>query len=229
MNTILRHRLFHRLLLLFLAFEICMWSKNSLEAGDDALRPVQDTKQTYVYECGEGYDFPVSIEGEKAWLFLPDQTVCLLRVSSDTGAKFSNGTISYWIKGNEAFFELENETYRGCKSNRAKALWEDAKLRGVDFRAVGNEPGWHIEITKDDKVLFVNNYGENRYEFATPPPLADQPSRVTRYEIKEDGHEMIIVLKGEPCLDTMSGESFDVTVTVTFDGRVFSGCGRVLH
>jgi len=27
------------------------------------------------------------------------------------------------------------------------AICVDAKLRGVDFRAVGNEPGWNLEIS----------------------------------------------------------------------------------
>lgn len=38
-------------------------------------------------------------------------------------------------------------------------VWEKAKENGIQFRAVGNEPGWLIEIREDEKVRFVNDYG----------------------------------------------------------------------
>ena len=50
------------------------------------------------------------------------------------------------------------------------AIWEDAKLRGVDFRAVGNEPGWNLEISADGEMVFIGNYGQTEYKFPTPEP-----------------------------------------------------------
>ena len=75
----------------------------------------------------------------------------------------------FWSKGDEAMLEVGKKRHVHCKNNRAEAIWEDAKLRGVDFRAVGNEPGWHLELTAGEKVVFVGDYGTTRQEF---PPLS---------------------------------------------------------
>ena len=37
-----------------------------------------------------------------------------------------------------------------------------------------------------------------------------------------------VLIEGKPCVDSMSGESFQTTVTVTFDGKIYAGCGRAL-
>jgi uncharacterized membrane protein len=37
-----------------------------------------------------------------------------------------------------------------------------------------------------------------------------------------------VLIEGRPCSDTMSGESFEVTVTVTQGEKTLQGCGRAL-
>lgn len=184
---------------------------------------------TYVYECSDNYSFVARIEGEKVWLFLPKKTVDLPHVPSASGAKYNDGQITFWSKGDEALIEDGQETHRNCRNNRAKAIWEHAKLGGVDFRAVGNEPGWYLELRKGDSVVFVADYGQRRYEFAAPAPMIDQQARVTTYRVQANEHELIIVIKGQRCRDSMSGEPFETSVTVIFGDREYQGCGRPLH
>ena len=38
-------------------------------------------------------------------------------------------------------------------------VWHEAKLRGVLFRAIGQEPGWLLEITDGSEILLVTGYG----------------------------------------------------------------------
>jgi membrane-bound inhibitor of C-type lysozyme len=185
--------------------------------------------QTYVYECSDNYSFVARIEGEKAWLFLPKKTVPLPHVPSASGAKYRDGQITFWSKGDDAFIEDDQEIHRNCRNNRAKAIWEHAKLGGVDFRAVGNEPGWYLELKRGGNSLFVTDYGQRRYEFATPAPMIDQQGRVATYRVQANEHELTIVLKGQRCRDTMSGEPFETTATVILDHREYQGCGRPLH
>jgi len=185
--------------------------------------------QTYVYECNENYSFVARIEVEKAWLFLPKKTVPLSHVPSASGAKYSDGQITFWSKGDEAFIEDGQETHRNCRNNRARAIWEHAKLGGVDFRAVGNEPGWYLELKKGGNSVFVADYGQRRFEFAAPAPMIDQQGRVATYRVQANEHELIIVLQGQRCRDSMSGEPFETTVTVILDDREYRGCGRPLH
>ena len=51
--------------------------------------------------------------------------------------------------------EVEEGIRLECRNNRAMALWVDGKLRGVDCRAVGNEPGWNLEISAGGAMVPV--------------------------------------------------------------------------
>jgi hypothetical protein len=62
----------------------------------------------------------------------------------------------------------------------SQRVWEAARDRGVVFRAVGQEPGWVLEVRE------------------------------------------------EPCMDTMSGERFSMTATLTLNNTTYDGCGRML-
>jgi len=185
--------------------------------------------RTYVYECPEEFGFTARIEGEKAWLFLPSGTISLPHVPAASGAKYQDGATIYWSKGEVAILERADHPRVECKNNRGKAIWEDAKLRGADFRATGNEPGWHLEISGGNGIVLVTNYGSDRYTFGTPAPASDEDSRKTRYAVNENGHELVITLEGKRCTDTMSGEPFETIVTVMLDGTRLAGCGKALH
>jgi len=220
---------------------IVMFLASLLSGGCVSSKPVGDQKadltsragagpaKTFVYECGDDNTFTLRVEGESAWLFLPQGSKRLPSVPSGSGAKFSDGSATYWSKGEEALLQLNGKTYRGCVNNRRMAIWEDAKLRGADFRAVGNEPGWYLEISEQSRLLFVDNYGQDRHEFVLSGPSVDTVLRTTRYQVQGDAHDLTLTLEGRPCTDTMSGESFETTVTLVFDGRRLSGCGRALH
>ena len=106
-------------------------------------------------------------------------------------------------------------------------VWHAAKLRGVAFRAIGQEPGWLLEITDGKDILLVTDYGQNRYEFPYVQPLVHQQQSRTEYVL--DAADTIIEIKGIPCRDTMSGEAFDVTVTIRMRDRVLAGCGCALY
>jgi putative lipoprotein len=185
--------------------------------------------RTFVYECSGGYNFIARLEDQQVWLFLADQTIRLPQVPSGSGAKYSQGVITFWSKGEEAMLQTSSNTHRDCNNNRAKAIWEHAKLNGVDFRAVGNEPGWYLEIGGEGNIVYVGDYGKSRYEFFTPQPIVDQQNRTTTYTVSEQGHVLKIMIDGRPCRDTMSGEAFETTVHVTFDGKDYRGCGKALH
>ena len=77
--------------------------------------------------------------------------------------------------------------------------------------------------------MFVGDYGQSRYRFSTTEPKIDQRSRTTIYEVMEGGHRAVIEIEGRTCHDTMSDETFESAVTVTLNGKEYSGCGRALH
>jgi uncharacterized membrane protein len=108
-----------------------------------------------------------------------------------------------------------------AKSN----VWHQAKLRGVAFRAIGQEPGWLLEIKNGEEILVVTNYGQDRKVFPYVDPREDKAARKTVFQV--DANTSVLI-EGKPCSDSMSGETFDTSVTVTLGGQVFKGCGRAL-
>jgi len=163
----------------------------------------------FAYECGDGLTFVARIEGETAWLFLPTGTVSLPHVPSASGAKFAEGEIALWSKGEEAMLEVDQGGRRNCRNNRAMAIWGDAKFRGADFRAVGNEPGWNLKISAGGSISFIGDYGQTDYRFSTPEPSVDQAARRTTYTVEDAEHDLVIVLEARRCQDTMSAEFFE--------------------
>ncbi len=103
--------------------------------------------------------------------------------------------------------------------------WEDARAAGVDFRAVGQEPGWLLDIHRERRIVLLADYGESLTEFPLTPPLSPQEG-ATRYETQTQGKTLVITIRRAPCQDAMSGEAYPSTVEVAIDGRTLSGCGR---
>ena len=105
-------------------------------------------------------------------------------------------------------------------------VWHQAKLRGVAFRAIGQEPGWLLEITNGEEILLVTDYGSSRATMPYVDPDVYQDERRTQYVLTD--YQTTIEIRGERCTDTMSGESFEVSVTVFLEDTELQGCGRAL-
>lgn len=107
----------------------------------------------------------------------------------------------------------------------AMPSWADARAQGVDFRAVGQEPGWLLDIYARGIIKLVWNYGENYSEFAIAEPTYPQEG-ATRYEAHSDGVALVVTIRRFPCNDGMSGEAYPSTVEVVVDSTTLRGCGR---
>jgi uncharacterized membrane protein len=105
------------------------------------------------------------------------------------------------------------------------SVWQKARLRGVSFRAIGQEPGWLLEIATGTEILLVLDYGQSRTSYAYVEPEDSPELRQTRYRIGG----LVILIEEKHCQDTMSGEEFAATVTISINDRRLSGCGRALH
>ncbi len=165
---------------------------------------------------------------EKLWLFLPDRTLELPLVQSGSGAKYTDDDVVFWLKGEEQALFIDGERMRRCGVDRRASVWEDAKLRGLDFRAVGNEPGWLLELGPE-KLVFVYDYGTRRVEAPRPDAQNDSEARRSVFSTKVEKLPFELVLEGRPCEDVMSGESFPVRVEIDWGDRHYVGCGRGLH
>jgi len=135
--------------------------------------------------------------------------------------------VVFWSKGDTATLDLGSRILGSCRLNPARAPWEEARRRGVHFRAVGQEPGWYLEIQHGRQILFVSAYGNHRVLLPTPEPELD--AELASYRVSADGHDMEIDVTVEYCQDSMSGEVYDNSVRLRLDGKEYLGCGLVLE
>ena len=116
-----------------------------------------------------------------------------------------------------------------CINNPRAAVWEEAKLRGVSYRAIGQEPPWVLEIDRGNGFLLVTGYGEKKQQFPYVEPVTDSAQRTTSYTSEANGDGIIITIRGRDCRDSMSGEAFSSQVAIRWREQSLRGCGRALH
>jgi len=188
--------------------------------------PPLEPGKTLVYECGE-YEFIARTGPGEIALYLPGQYVVLGQVRASSGVKYAGEGVVFWSKGDTATLDLGSRILGSCRLNPARVPWEEARRRGVHFRAVGQEPGWSLEIQHGRNMLFVSGYGSSRVLMPTPEPELD--AGLATYRVAAAGHDMQVEVTVEYCEDSMSGEVFKNSVRVTLDGKVYSGCGLALE
>jgi uncharacterized membrane protein len=110
----------------------------------------------------------------------------------------------------------------------SEVVWLEARERGVTFRAIGQEPGWLVEIEGDRQIRVVTNYGADEVVTPVPPAVVDSITWTTTYHAVTDSDDLRIDIRDEPCADTMSGELFSATVSMVLNGTTYHGCGRAL-
>lgn len=103
--------------------------------------------------------------------------------------------------------------------------WEEARARGAEIRAIGQEPGWWLEIRRDGSMMLASDYGTRRQVFDRPrAQLLD--GGIERFQVAEAG--VTITVRDLPCQDVMSGENMPLTVEVETPDEYLEGCGRRL-
>jgi putative lipoprotein len=121
-----------------------------------------------------------------------------------------------------------NTTYQeALKREQALAVnnvWHAAKLRGVSFRAIGQEPSWLLEIIEGQEILLVTDYGKSLKAYPYVQPEQNKTLRRSQFQLEG----ATVELEGKHCVDIMSGEAFETQVSITLGSRVLNGCGRAL-
>ena len=187
-------------------------------------------RSSFSYGCGGEYRFVATMEHgrESVRLLLPDTTVTLPHVLSASGARYGEGPYVYWSQGEEARLETPERTFTGCVSDEGGPAWREAKAQGIRFRALGQEPGWILDVREDGAIDVEADYGEAVYHLPPADPEVDPGTGRTTYRIETEAHRATIVIDEEPCRDAMSGWPYETTVSLTLDGREYRGCGRRL-
>jgi putative lipoprotein len=181
---------------------------------------------TLVYDCN-GYDFVARLGPGEMALWLPERYLVLPQVRSASGTLYEEGDVSFWSKGDDAMLTADGQSHQNCYLQPERVPWEDARRRGVDFRAVGNEPGWYLEVRSGRQLLFVAQEGMLRV--MVPDAEDDSVDTERVYHGAADAHNLQVRIEQQPCVDTMSGGTFPDQVLVTLDGTRYQGCGQSLE
>jgi putative lipoprotein len=188
-----------------------------------------DGSRRSIFDCGNGVLFSVRAVPGEVTVFSPHalggEVITLPQVTAASGTRYAEGGVSYWNFGALATFELRERTFADCTSSSRAAQAADARRRGVTFRARGNEPSWLLDISYE-RIGIALDLGTRRIEFPHRMPTISG-TRAT-YRTFSGTQQLDVVIDGIPCNDSMSGERFEATVTVTFESGTFYGCGEPL-
>jgi uncharacterized membrane protein len=195
-------------------------------AASDAPPAAGDGSRRFMFDCGNGVTFAVRVVPGEATLFSPQalgaEVIRLPQVDA-SGARYAEKEVSFSRQGGLATFEIRQRTFADCTSNPGAAQTAEALRRGATFRAHGNTPSWVLEVTSDNIELAVER-DARRLEFPYRPPTV--AGTRTTYRSFVGTQELVVVIDLLRCNDSLSGEQFESTVTVTFEGTTLYGCGR---
>jgi putative lipoprotein len=185
--------------------------------------------RAYAWQCTDGQEILMrNLLRERAiTIGLPDGEHRLEQTVSASGARYANAdaTIVFWTRGDTATLERRGSAVVPCRERRADSLREDARLRGVIYRALGNEPGWTLEIGPQTRLDWVTLYGAERHAFTTS--TATVTSDGISYTAGQGANSIKVAIRAGRCVD--DGEiAYDYTATVEFRGTAYPGCASKL-
>lgn len=180
------------------------------------------TPPTYfAYRCETGPGFEVRLAEGGALVLWDSRRAVLRQVPAASGARYADGAGRILhLKGLEAAFETPDLSWRACRGQLADTPWRAAAVRGIDLRAIGNEPPWLLEVDFQREMRIVLDNGDT---VLTGPPPDDDEGTIS---LPISGHDARLTIVDDPCRDTMSGEVVERTVTLTLDGTIYRGCGK---
>ena len=182
-------------------------------------------QRRFMFECGDVRIFVRIGEGEAALLpesSLTGHWIPLTSAGSAWRGRYANENLVFRPDGDTATFVLGNNTLEGCVATRDRGALAEVN-GGVYLQAFGDDPRWTFEIV-DYTLMLATNGGAHRVEVPLRAP-ADDGARMT-FRSVVGTQEMIATLDRIPCYDAASGETFELTVAVTFDREWYYGCGR---
>lgn len=180
--------------------------------------------QVTVYQC-EGERVTIRMAEEVMdlwWAHLPLERP--LRLRPEVGGAethYVGEALRVSIKGRRAVL-TGADGVRRCQVESERRPWAEAWLRGVDFRAVGQEPDWQLELTEGGDVVIVSALGSQVARWPTAPSiLIDGGWRRELEGLRIDWLD-------RPCEDVMSGVRHAATVRLVRGGETLQGCGERL-
>lgn len=119
-----------------------------------------------------------------------------------------------------------------CRARPVSDGWDSAALRGIDLRALGQEPGWLLELDSGGELVLLLDYATRRIVVPAPAsrarPLLDPDHEIAVARFGTAERPVSVRVEAGTCRDPMSGASYPLRIAVTVAGETYHGCGRRL-
>ena len=192
--------------------------------------PVEAAVTSVNFQCG---DERISATFDNAagnvTLSIGGQALSLPQAVAASGARYADEQGNeFWNKGSNATLTRTGQPAVECAQTELASPWDQAKARGAGFRAVGNEPGWAVEVGMGEAPALTATLdnGSRTVEVAQAQALT---GKNTGFAGKTaDGMAVELLIKREACTDGMSGEAFAASAQLKVGDKTYSGCGRFL-
>ena len=201
--------------LVILALAACGRGPDEPEQKDDARA---------FWAC-DGYEFALMRGDGAVALTLPGRQVELAAVD---GSRYARNEITLEFTADDALRLTVGLEEHVCAPKSWDGPWQRAREEGVAFRAVGQEPGWFVEVTPGEGLVATLDYGERTITLPAPE-VTPLNGGARGYQAEGDGQVVQIVIEPLTCFDGMSGQVHPETVTLAVDGQRYQGCGVPLQ
>ncbi|MCA1799475.1 MAG: hypothetical protein LC632_08475 [Xanthomonadaceae bacterium] len=183
-----------------------------------------DAPQIEPHWSCDGTEFAVQETDGGVTLHLPGRTAELAAVEGESRA-FRGDDVAVTFGDESAVLELDG-TRHACEVKRWDGVpWAEARARGASFRALGQEPGWYLEVVPGGEMTVVLDYGDRTFTLPAPEPTVLDGGARGYEAAQRAGGPILVVVEPLVCFDGMSGHVFPETVTVAVGEDRYRGCG----
>jgi putative lipoprotein len=186
-------------------------------------RGVPAQARTLVYDCQNLATVTLRVYPDSVEVRAPGESAITLPLAGSNPVRYANETTT--LSGLNESVRIDGPLgHLVCRSAPAEVPWAEARLRGIDFRAVGDAPDWTLDIDEGARVEFVANHGATRL-VGVPAQSQTSAQRMT-VTATSGGHALQVAIERRTCTNS-AGTTTQATI-VTLDGTTYAGCGRAL-
>ncbi len=185
-----------------------------------------------VFQCGDFVFGTRTGIGEIA-LYLPEEVMVLSQIRSASGVRYQDGDTLFWMKQDQAMLSYQGTFYRQCLRNTEREARDPIERRPVDFRAVGQQPTWLMEVVSGHNLNLITEYGQKRVQIFEPE--MKQESGKIIFRGKDDKNRVSASVRQSQCQLKALEENvatppkiWSQKVSVWWNGQHYEGCGEFL-
>lgn len=188
--------------------------RDPVDLGALTLEPVTPIVFATDLICGD-VQVSIGILEEDMILRAEGRDIPLKQVRAASGARYeavNDPETTVWNKGEATTIRLEGRDLPDCR--------EVPPAGEAPYRAVGNEPGWHVAFGAQTAEI-VADYGDITRE--APRPVVQVVPGAYEFDMPEAGAHLRI--EERICRDNMTGMPYPDTARLRLDARELRGCG----